>query len=53
VVYAYVSDVTEPQDRAKSMGMLGAAFGLGFHPGFDVSGLTRTPGCPEQHHRAT
>lgn len=30
VVYAYVSDVTEPQDRAKSMGMLGAAFGLGF-----------------------
>ncbi len=30
VVYAYVSDVTEPNERAKSLGILGAAFGLGF-----------------------
>lgn len=27
---AYIADITAPQDRAKSYGMLGAAFGLGF-----------------------
>jgi len=27
---AYVADVTKPEDRAKGMGMIGAAFGLGF-----------------------
>src|SRR5262249_20243267 len=27
---AYVADVTAPQDRAKGMGMVGAAVGLGF-----------------------
>ena len=27
---AYISDVTTPQNRAKGMGVLGAAFGLGF-----------------------
>lgn len=27
---AYVADVTTPADRAKGMGMIGAAFGLGF-----------------------
>jgi MFS family permease len=27
---AYVADVTRPEDRAKGMGMIGAAFGLGF-----------------------
>jgi DHA1 family tetracycline resistance protein-like MFS transporter len=27
---AYVADVTTPEDRAKGMGMIGAAFGLGF-----------------------
>ncbi len=30
VAYAYVADVTRPEDRAKGMGLLGAAFGLGF-----------------------
>lgn len=30
VAYAYVADVTTEKDRAKSMGILGAAFGLGF-----------------------
>lgn len=30
VAYAYIADVTQPKDRAKAMGMLGAAFGLGF-----------------------
>ena len=27
---AYIADVTEPHERAKAFGMLGAAFGLGF-----------------------
>ena len=27
---AYIADITQPQDRAKNFGMLGAAFGLGF-----------------------
>ncbi|MBS1708524.1 MAG: MFS transporter [Armatimonadetes bacterium] len=30
VAQAYISDVTEPEARAKSMGMLGMAFGIGF-----------------------
>lgn len=30
VAQAYVADVTDKKDRAKGMGMLGAAFGLGF-----------------------
>ncbi len=55
---AYVADVTEPRDRAKGMGMIGAAFGLGFTfgpliggemvgvsmmaPGFVAAGLSAT-----------
>lgn len=27
---AYIADVTKPEERAKGMGMIGAAFGLGF-----------------------
>src|SRR5262249_57530972 len=27
---AYVADVTEPKDRARAYGLIGAAFGLGF-----------------------
>ena len=30
VAFAYVADTSAPEDRAKSLGMLGAAFGLGF-----------------------
>jgi MFS family permease len=30
VAYAYVSDTSEPENRAKAMGSLGAAFGIGF-----------------------
>jgi DHA1 family tetracycline resistance protein-like MFS transporter len=29
-IQAYIADVTRPEDRARSMGMIGAAFGLGF-----------------------
>jgi DHA1 family tetracycline resistance protein-like MFS transporter len=36
---AYVSDVTTPETRAKGMGMIGAAFGLGFTIGPALGGL--------------
>jgi DHA1 family tetracycline resistance protein-like MFS transporter len=36
---AYVADVTEPKDRAKAYGLLGAAFGLGFIFGPALSGV--------------
>jgi MFS transporter, DHA1 family, tetracycline resistance protein len=36
---AYISDVTEPKDRAKSFGIIGIAFGLGFLIGPAVSGF--------------
>jgi multidrug resistance protein len=36
---AYVADVTEPKDRARAYGLIGAAFGLGFIFGPALSGL--------------
>jgi len=39
VAQAYVADVTGPHDRAKGMGMIGAAFGLGFIFGPAIGGL--------------
>lgn len=36
---AYISDVTTKENRAKGMGMLGAAFGIGFSIGPAVGGL--------------
>jgi MFS family permease len=36
---AYVSDVTTPQNRAKGMGVLGAAFGIGFTAGPFLGGF--------------
>ncbi len=36
---AYVSDVTTPKNRARGMGMLGAAFGIGFALGPMLGGL--------------
>src|SRR5271170_8092914 len=51
---AYIADVTTPENRAKGMGMIGAAFGLGFIIGPALGGLVagkdianadlRTPG---------
>ncbi|RMH38182.1 MAG: MFS transporter [Deltaproteobacteria bacterium] len=35
---AYVSDVTRPEDRARSFGIIGIAFGIGFLVGPAVSG---------------
>lgn len=39
VAQAYIADVTSKQERAKGMGMIGAAFGLGFVFGPIIGGL--------------
>ena len=36
---AYIADVTEPEERAKAFGFLGAAFGLGFIVGPGLAGV--------------
>ncbi|UCH09429.1 MAG: MFS transporter [Fidelibacterota bacterium] len=36
---AYVADITPPQERAGRMGLVGAAFNLGFIVGFPIGGL--------------
>ena len=36
---AYIADVTEPHERAKAFGFLGAAFGMGFIVGPGLAGL--------------
>ena len=38
---AYVADITEPKDRARAYGMIGAAFGLGFILGPAMSARAR------------
>lgn len=40
---AYVADVTTPEDRAKGMGLIGAAFGIGFTIGPALSTLMVHP----------
>lgn len=37
--FAYVADITGPHNRAKGMGLIGAAFGLGFIFGPAIGGL--------------
>ncbi|GAC1334327.1 MAG: tetracycline resistance MFS efflux pump [Isosphaeraceae bacterium] len=39
VAQAYVADVTKPENRSKSLGLIGAAFGLGFAFGPLLGGL--------------
>jgi MFS family permease len=39
IAQAYVADVTPPEGRARGMGLIGAAFGLGFVLGPALSGL--------------
>ncbi len=61
---AYIADVTTDEDRAKGMGLIGAAFGIGFvlgpalasgliHPGFqswvDAAGFQQLAGWMEAH----
>ena len=40
---AYMADVTPPEDRARGLGILGAAFGLGFVFGPAIAGLVSSP----------
>lgn len=37
--YAYIADITTPANRAKGMGVIGAAFGLGFIAGPAIGGI--------------
>lgn len=39
---AYISDVTKPEDRAKSFALIGIAFGMGFLVGPGISGYLAT-----------
>jgi DHA1 family tetracycline resistance protein-like MFS transporter len=39
IAQAYIADVTRPEERAKSFGLIGIAFGLGFLIGPAVSGV--------------
>jgi len=41
--FAYVADVTTKENRAKGMGMVGAAFGLGFIAGPAIGGILAGP----------
>jgi len=45
--FAYVADITEPENRAKGMGLVGAAFGLGFIAGPALGGVLAGP---DPHH---
>jgi multidrug resistance protein len=40
VAQAYIADITTPENRAKGMGLVGAAFGLGFTLGPAIGGIT-------------
>jgi DHA1 family tetracycline resistance protein-like MFS transporter len=44
VAQAYISDVTDEKNRAKGLGLIGAAFGLGFIIGPAVGGLLSQSG---------
>jgi MFS transporter, DHA1 family, tetracycline resistance protein len=39
---AYIADITPPEERARGLGMIGAAFGLGFMLGPAIGGLLTT-----------
>jgi len=40
--FAYITDITPPEKRAKQFGLIGAAFGLGFVIGPSIGGLLGT-----------
>ncbi len=41
--FAYVADITAPENRARGMGVIGAAFGLGFIAGPAIGGILAGP----------
>lgn len=46
VAQAYIADVTDEKDRAKGLGLIGAAFGLGFITGPAIGGVLSMWGYP-------
>ncbi len=56
VASAYIADITTPENRSRGMGMIGAAFGLGFvfGPGLGalIAHLAENPAHPEQVYHA-
>lgn len=46
VAQAYIADVTSPAERARGMGLIGAAFGLGFVVGPAIGGVAGHYGGP-------
>lgn len=49
IAQAYMADVSAPQERAKAMGLVGAAFGLGFVLGPALGGLLEQLGTVSSH----
>src|SRR5436305_4605148 len=47
---AYIADTTTHEDRAKGMGLIGAAFGMGFILGPPLSGILSTVGIHRGMH---
>lgn len=47
VAQAYIADITSQRDRSRGMGLIGAAFGLGFIVGPALGGLAGHYGGPE------
>jgi len=47
---AYIADVTTPEERARGMGLIGAAFGMGFILGPPLSGVLSTIGIRHGWH---
>ena len=41
--FAYIADITTPENRAKGMGIIGAAFGIGFIAGPAIGGMLAGP----------
>lgn len=46
VAQAYITDVTTPQERTKTLGLLGAAFGIGFIVGPTLGGFLKSISSP-------
>lgn len=46
---AYIADITPPKDRAKGMGIIGAAFGIGFVLGPGFGGLLAQISVNDRH----
>lgn len=47
---AYIADTTTPENRAKGMGLIGAAFGLGFILGPPIGGVLSSASLHHGHH---